>query len=119
MMQSSWAVCWRFSFAALISVISSFTVSDRPQTSLCPHLQGIDPNDAFSSVPYEKGFNFLTYLETLVGGEEVMNPFLKAHCQQYAHKTVNLADWKVFFFDNMTNTAKVSAEKLASIDWDA
>lgn len=25
--------------------------------------EGIDPDDAFSRVPYEKGFNFLCYLE--------------------------------------------------------
>jgi len=37
-------------------------------TRLVPDLKGIDPDDAFSSVPYEKGFAFLYYLETLVGG---------------------------------------------------
>jgi len=37
-------------------------------TQLVPDLRGIDPDDAFSSVPYEKGFAFLYYLETLVGG---------------------------------------------------
>ena len=26
-----------------------------------------DPDDAFSSVPYEKGFNLLNYLSTVVG----------------------------------------------------
>ena len=29
---------------------------------------GIDPDDAFSTVPYEKGHTLLYYLETLVGG---------------------------------------------------
>ncbi len=33
-----------------------------------PDLKGIDPDDAFSSVPYEKGFALLYYLEQLVGG---------------------------------------------------
>ena len=37
-------------------------------TALCPNLKDVDPDDAFSSVPYEKGFNFLYFLETLVGG---------------------------------------------------
>lgn len=31
------------------------------------NLKGKDPDDAFSSVPYEKGFNFLFHLENLVG----------------------------------------------------
>jgi leukotriene-A4 hydrolase len=65
------------------------------------------------------GFNFLTYLQTLVGGESVMNPFLKAHCQKFAHSTVNSADWKVFFLDYMLTTAKIPQATLDQIDWDA
>ena len=70
-------------------------------------LDGVDPDDAFSSVPYEKGtrvlfnlslnirlivamirrttgYNFLFYLEKVVGGESLMNPFLRAHCDKFA-----------------------------------
>lgn len=35
-----------------------------------------DPDDAFSSVPYERGFNFLYFLEQLVGGPTFFEPFL-------------------------------------------
>lgn len=31
-------------------------------------LNGVHPDDAFSTVPYEKGSLFLRYLENLVGG---------------------------------------------------
>jgi hypothetical protein len=31
-------------------------------------LKGISPDDAFSAVPYEKGFTLLFHLEELVGG---------------------------------------------------
>jgi leukotriene-A4 hydrolase len=31
------------------------------------NLKGKDPDDAFSSIPYEKGFVFLYYLEKLIG----------------------------------------------------
>jgi len=41
--------------------------AENPLTALVPELKGIDPDDAFSSVPYEKGFSFLWYLETIVG----------------------------------------------------
>jgi len=40
-------------------------------------------DDSFSSVPYEKGFNLLWYLESICGGREVMDPFLKAHCKKF------------------------------------
>lgn len=39
-----------------------------PMTCLVPDLTGIDPDDSFSIVPYEKGQAFLWYLEELVGG---------------------------------------------------
>lgn len=42
--------------------------ADNPLTHLQPVLQGIDPDDSFSSVPYEKGAAFLYYIESLVGG---------------------------------------------------
>lgn len=77
-----------------------------------------DPDDAFSSVPYEKGFNFLTYLENLVGGESVMNAYLRAHVERFAHTTVNSSQFKAFFLDYMRTTAKVGEEVLSQIDWD-
>lgn len=41
---------------------------DNPLTNLVPSLQEVDPDDAFSSVPYEKGFALLYHLEELLGG---------------------------------------------------
>lgn len=41
--------------------------SDHEFTKLVVDLKGKDPDDAFSSIPYEKGFNFLFHLENLVG----------------------------------------------------
>ena len=41
---------------------------DNPLTALVVDLDGVDPDDAFSVVPYEKGSTFLWYLEELVGG---------------------------------------------------
>ena len=37
-------------------------------TVLVPKLAGIDPDEVFSCVPYEKGSSFLFYLESLIGG---------------------------------------------------
>ena len=44
---------------------------------MIPNLEGVDPDDAFSSIPYEKGFSLLYQLETLVGVEgEFPDPIL-------------------------------------------
>lgn len=37
-------------------------------TKLIPSLKEVDPDVAYSSVPYEKGFALLFYLEQLLGG---------------------------------------------------
>ena len=39
-----------------------------PKTQLVVDLKDTDPDDVFSSVPYEKGSCFLTYLERILGG---------------------------------------------------
>ena len=37
-------------------------------TRLVIRMDGIDPDESFSSVPYEKGCAFLFYLESVLGG---------------------------------------------------
>jgi leukotriene-A4 hydrolase len=42
---------------------------DNPYSSLHPTAKGADPDDAFSTIPYDKGFQLLHYLESIVGGD--------------------------------------------------
>lgn len=55
----------------------------RPElTRLRTHLEGIDPDDAFSAVPYEKGFLFLKTLEEAAGAEvfeAILTTWLREH----------------------------------------
>jgi leukotriene-A4 hydrolase len=44
--------------------------TDHEFTKLVLDLKGKDPDDAFSSIPYEKGYVFLDYLEKVVGREQ-------------------------------------------------
>eukprot|EP00967_Tisochrysis_lutea_P072326 scaffold96312_cov30-Tisochrysis_lutea.AAC.2 len=65
----------------LIQLLPPFAGADSPFTHLVPNLAGIDPDDAFSSVPYEKGFSLLTYLTEIVGGHDEFEKFAKvSHC---------------------------------------
>lgn len=50
-----------------------------PLTCLVADLKGVDPDDAFSLVPYEKGQTFLRYLESVVGGPGMSSFFFAAH----------------------------------------
>ncbi|PKK57376.1 leukotriene a-4 hydrolase, partial [Rhizophagus irregularis] len=61
---------------------------DNPLTALQPALKGIDPGDAYSRVPYEKGFNFLYHIQQIVGGPEFFEPYMKAHIEEFAGKSI-------------------------------
>ncbi|RHZ28836.1 hypothetical protein DYB37_002433 [Aphanomyces astaci] len=82
-------------------------------TKLVPTLDGCDPDDAFSSVPYEKGFNFLYYLSKVVGDDQ-FELFAKAYVQHFKYKTVTSDAFKAFFIGYFTPT---KATELATIDW--
>ncbi|KAJ9599849.1 hypothetical protein L9F63_009889 [Diploptera punctata] len=86
--------------------------SNNPLTCLVPDLKGVDPDDAFSVVPYEKGHTFLYYLEELAGGPEVFDPFLKAYIKKYKHKSIDTDDFKAFLYEYFPNNSKLKA-----VDW--
>jgi leukotriene-A4 hydrolase len=44
--------------------------TDHEFTKLVVNLKDQDPDDAFSSIPYEKGYVFLNYLEGVVGRDK-------------------------------------------------
>ena len=99
-----------------------------PFTALVPRLAGADPDDAFSVclqsvslsssfpcqvVPYEKGSTFLWYLEDLVGGAAVFEPFLKSYYNNFAYKSIDSDQFKAFFLEKFS-----SVEAVKEIDWD-
>lgn len=51
---------------SLVDAVEHFG-HDHEFTKLVTNLKGKDPDDAFSSIPYEKGFNLLFHLENLIG----------------------------------------------------
>jgi len=78
-------------------------------TKLCPNLNGIDPDDAFSKIPYEKGSLFLFYLETKVGGEEKMQKWLNSYVKTFRNESINTDQMKQHFIDHFGNI---------DVDWD-
>lgn len=91
---------------------------DSPATLLNPDLSGIDPDDYFSTVPYEKGFNLLFYIEQVVGGPTVFEPYMKAHIRRFAHHSITTSDWKSYLYEYMReNHGEDMVYKLDGIDW--
>ena len=54
-------------------------------SSLYPILTDASPDDSFSEVPYEKGFQFLTFLESLFKSnddfEDLIRVYINSHSQ--------------------------------------
>ncbi|EFA75862.1 leukotriene A4 hydrolase [Heterostelium album PN500] len=85
-----------------------------PLTALRPNLDGIDPDDAFSSVPYDKGFNLLCYLQSLVGVTE-FEAWLKSYIAHFAYQSITAEQMKNYFINYFTE--KGMADAIAVVDW--
>lgn len=60
---------------------------DSPYTKLKTDLAGIDPDEVFSSVPYEKGFLFLVAVERLVGRDS-FDGFIADYIRQFRFSSI-------------------------------
>ncbi|GAB9467095.1 Leukotriene a-4 hydrolase/aminopeptidase [Globisporangium polare] len=90
--------------------------AEHPYTHLVPDSDGVDPDDVFSSVPYEKGFNFLHYLTTVVGGHNTFEVFARAYIREFRFKTVTSTEFQAFFTQYFTNIVD-KKEAIQQVDW--
>jgi len=84
---------------------------DKPElTRLRTHLAGVDPDDAFSGIPYEKGARFVLVLERAVG-EEAFARFVKAYMKRFRFQSITTEQFCAFveeFFPGLL--ARVNAD---------
>uniref|UniRef100_A0AAY4EXJ2 Leukotriene A(4) hydrolase n=1 Tax=Denticeps clupeoides TaxID=299321 RepID=A0AAY4EXJ2_9TELE len=86
---------------------------NNPLTNLVPNLDEVDTDEAFSSVPYEKGFALLYHLEELLGGPEVFMAFVKSYIQLFAYSSVTTEEWKNYLYTYFKDKVDV----LKKVDW--
>ena len=109
--------------------------TDHEFTKLIVDLKGQDPDDAFSSIPYEKGFVFLDFLEKLITRSKwdkfiphVSNTFisnrwtsllmcLMQYFNTWKFKSLDSFEFKATLTDFFANDEEVST-KLKNLDWD-
>ena len=92
---------------------------DSEYTKLSPHYGGNDPDDGFSTVPYEKGYQFLIYIEKLIGKnkfKEVMRKYIK----KYRYKSVDYTAFKEVLEEVIKEKydEKEGEKIIKEIDWD-
>lgn len=89
---------------------------DHEFTKLIPDLKGKDPDDAFSSVPYEKGFTFLYTLEKLIGKDK-FDKFIPHYFTTFKKRSVDSYEFKATLIEFFASDVEVT-KKLNDLDWD-
>lgn len=69
-------------------------------TRLKLDLTGRNPDDGVTSVPYDKGYSFLRYVEELVGREK-FDPFLKEYFDSHAFQTMTTEGFLAYMKENL------------------
>ena len=116
-----------FDFAAIGGLLELKETVDRlgkdhVHTALTPKLEGgVDPDDVFSKVPYEKGFVFLVYLERITSlvtdgydaasGTPEFGAFLKQHFEKNKFGTVTAGGFKASYEAAFPEASK-------KVDWE-
>ena len=89
---------------------------DHEFTKLVVDLKGKDPDDAFSSIPYEKGFTFLYYIEQLIG-QQHFDKFIPHYFTVWKGKSLDSYDFKATLLSFFSTQPEIY-RKLEAIDWD-
>ncbi|KAH3915511.1 leucine aminopeptidase [Parastagonospora nodorum] len=90
--------------------------ADHDFTKLVIDLKGKDPDDAFSSIPYEKGFHALYQFELLLGKDKWDN-FIPHYFETFKFKSIDSYDFKACLIDFFAKDTEAN-KKLAEFDWD-
>ena len=87
-------------------------------TKLVVDLKGKDPDDAFSSIPYEKGYTFLSYLESQVGKDK-WDTFIPHYFTKFARLSLDSYDFKscLLSFFNSDPAASAALDKVDFESW--
>ena len=106
---------------SLVASIEEYGWDDN-WSSMTPHFdieKGGTPDDAFSTIPYEKGYQFLFYLESLVG-EEIFHEFYLEYFHKNERHSVTVEQFQDQFvrtlYDSMEHDK--AQEIFDQIDWD-
>jgi hypothetical protein len=96
-------LAWAIGEKALEESMERFG-SDSPLTRLRTELAGTDPDDAFSSIPYEKGARFVTLLERTAGRAR-FDRFMRAYMARFRFTSITTEEFLAFLEGEMPGLA--------------
>ncbi|KAG8741670.1 hypothetical protein FRC12_015597, partial [Ceratobasidium sp. 428] len=103
---------------ALDDALAEYKDKPKFQRLVIDYTFGEDPDDAYSSVPYEKGSNFLLYLERKLGGLDVFLPYARDYVRTFRGRSIRTDEWKTHLFSYFEKHAGEEKLKvLNSVNW--
>ncbi len=90
---------------------------DKEMTSLVLKLGDDDPDESYSSVPYEKGFHLIYAIERMVGPDTFLE-LVEAYMKKFAYGTVTSEEFKEFCISFWKDTNAVAYMKVKEFPWD-
>jgi leukotriene-A4 hydrolase len=104
-------IAWAVGQNALDTSVERFG-AESPLTLLRMSLEGIDPDDAFSSVPYEKGARFVVAIEREVGRER-FDRFMRDYMSHFRFTSITSEEFIAFLDEKLPGTS----EKVMAKQW--
>jgi leukotriene-A4 hydrolase len=104
---------------ALNDALKDYEDKPKYQRLIINFENGEDPDDAYSSIPYEKGANFILHLERILGGLDVFLPYVKDYVDTFIGKSITTEQWKSHLYGYFKKNASDRIEALDSVNWDA
>ncbi|KAF9218882.1 zincin [Gyrodon lividus] len=104
-------------YKSLVDALKLFQTTPKYQRLVIGFETGEDPDSAYSRVPYDKGANFILYLERILGGLDVFLPYVREYVKTYMGHSITYQwrDHLYSYFDNQEDKIKA----LDNVDWDA
>ena len=97
------ALAWAIGQNALDESVARFG-ADSPLTKLRTELAGVDPDEAFSSIPYEKGARLVALLEQTVGRER-FDRFVRAYIARFRFTSITTEEFLPFLETELPGAA--------------
>lgn len=101
----------------LLDTVADITKNGNPDfTKLHPDLKGVNPEDYFSEIPYEKGAAFLKVLEAKFGRHK-FDGFLKSYFARHAFTSITTEQFLADLRTNLFKGDKALEESLKVDQW--
>lgn len=85
-------------------------------TKLRTNLRGIHPDDAYSEIPYEKGYLFLRHIEELVGRPR-FDTFLRAYLSEFSFQSISTDDFQKFLEEKLILGDAELRRRINALEW--